>query len=207
MTGARKFAFDTEFAPDGAIVRGAPKRLSPEEIEAQTAQAYDRGRDDALAEAERQAAAALQALGRSTDALLARLNAECNAMRAEAAHVAFAAAKKIAGEALDAFGAERAAAAIDAAMIALRHQPRLVVKLAPAAADVLRPRIAEMSEAHAYASAVLVRGEDGLGAGEVVIDWAEGVIVSDPADAAARIHALIDAALAVDDTLHGEEQS
>jgi flagellar assembly protein FliH len=169
MTGVRKFAFDTEFAADGAIVRGAPKRMTPEEIETQTAQAYERGRDDAVAEAERHAAAALELLARAAEALLARLNAESSAMRAEAARVAFAAANKIAAEALDAFGAERAAAAIDAAMTALRHQPRLVVKLAPATADALRPRIAAMSEAHAYASAVLVRGEEGLGPGEVVV--------------------------------------
>lgn len=206
MTGARKFAFDTEFTPDGAIVRDAPKRfLSPEEIDAQAAQAYDRGRGDALAEAERQAAAALQMLARSADALLAQLTSESTAMRAEAARLAFAAAQRISGAALDAFGPERAVAAIDAAMISLRHQPRLVIKLSPAAAEVLRPRIAAMSEAHGYTSTVLVRTEDGLGAGEVVIDWAEGVIVSDPADATSRIHALIDSALAADDALHRED--
>jgi hypothetical protein len=38
---------------------------------------------------------------------------------------------KIAGAALDGFGEERAASAIEAAMDALRHQPRLVVKLPP----------------------------------------------------------------------------
>jgi flagellar assembly protein FliH len=207
MTSARKFAFDLEFAPDGAIVSDTAKKLTSEEIEAQTTHAYARGREDALAEAERAAAAALAALGQSADALLARLNAETKAMRAEAAHVAFAAAKKIAGEALDAFGPERAAAAIDAAMIALRHQPRLVIKLAPAAVEAMRPRIGAMSEAQAYSSAVLVRAEEGLRAGEVVIEWAEGVIVSDPEDAANRIQALIDAALAGDDTLHHEDQA
>ena len=207
MTGARKFAFDTEFAPDGAIVRGAPKRLTPEEIEAQIAHAYERGKQDALAQAEREAAAALQELAEVSGALLSRLDGESNAMRTEAARMAFVAAKKIAGEALDSFGAERVAAAIDAAMIALRHQPRLVVRLAPAAADILRPRIAEMSEAHAYASPVLVRAEENLAAGHVIIDWAEGVIVNDPAEAVSRIHTLIDAALSGDAALHREEQS
>lgn len=206
MKDARKFAFDTEFTPDGAIVRDAPKRMTSEEIEAQIADAYERGKQDALAQAERDAAAALQALAETSAGLLSRLDVETNAMRAEAAKIAFAAAKKIAGEALDSFGPERVAAAIDAAMIALRHQPRLVVRLAPATAEILRPRIAAMGEAHAYASAVLVRAEEGLHAGQVVIDWAEGVIVNDPAEATNRIHTLIDAALAGDAALHREEK-
>jgi flagellar assembly protein FliH len=196
MTGARKFAFDTEFAPDGAIVRDAPKRLTAEEIEAQVKEAYAQGRNDATAQAEREAAAALQALADATSAVLMRLDSESRLMREEAAAIAFAAAKKIAGEALDAFGPERAAAAIESAMDALRHQPRLVVKLAPHAVEVLKPRIDRMREDHAYAAAILVRGEDGLKAGQVSIDWSEGVIVSDPEHASEKIHALIDAALA-----------
>jgi flagellar biosynthesis/type III secretory pathway protein FliH len=81
-----------------------------------------------------------------------------------------------------------------------------MVRLAPAAAEILRPRITAMSEAHAYASPVLVRGEEGLEAGHVVIDWAEGVIVNDPAEAAHRIHSLIEAVLAGDAALHGEDK-
>jgi flagellar assembly protein FliH len=196
MSQVRKYAFETEFAPDGAIVRDAPKRITPEEVEAASAAAYERGKQDAVAQAERQAAAALQALADAASAVLTRLDAESRAMREQSARIALAAARKIAGAALDAFGAERAAAAIEQAMDTLRHQPRLVVKLAPEAAEALKPRIAAMCEAHAYASAVLVRAEPGLAAGEVVIDWSDGVIAMKPDDAIGRINALVDAALA-----------
>src|SRR5262245_34504632 len=131
MATVRKYGFETEFAPDGAIVRDAPKRLTPEEIAAECAAAYERGKNDALAQAERHAAAALEALADAASAVLTRLDAESRAMREEAARVAMAASRKIAGAALDAFGAERAAAAVESAMDALRHQPRLVVKLPP----------------------------------------------------------------------------
>jgi hypothetical protein len=47
-----------------------------------------------------------------------------------------------------------------------------------------------MCETHAYASAVLVRAEPLLPTGEVVIDWSDGVMSMEPADAAARIEAL-----------------
>jgi flagellar assembly protein FliH len=78
----------------------------------------------------------------------------------------------------------------------LRHQPRLVVKLSPEAAEVLGPRIGAMCETHAYAGAVLVRPQAGLRSGEVTIDWSDGVINMKPDEAAERIEALIEAALA-----------
>ena len=196
MSQIRKFAFDTEFAPDGAILSSAPKKLGPDEVEAVRAEAYKAGAEDATAQAEREAAAALQALADAASAVLTRLDAESRAMRAEAARVALAAARKIAGAALDAFGEERAAAAIEAAMDTLRHQPRLVVRLSPEAAEVLGPRITEMSATHAYAGAVLVRPQPGLSNGDVVIDWSDGVISMNSEDAAKRIETLIDAALA-----------
>ena len=196
MTQIRKYAFDTEFSPDGAIVKAAPKHLTPDEVEAVSAAAYERGKQDAVAQAERQTAAALQALADAASAVLHRLDAESQAMRAEAANVAFAASRKIAGAALDAFGDERAAGAIEAAMDALRHQPRLLIKLSPEACEALKPRIDEMCETHAYAGAVLVRPQPGLRSGEVTIDWSDGVIHLSPDDAAERIQTLIDAALA-----------
>jgi flagellar assembly protein FliH len=196
MGNLRKYAFDTEFAPDGEIVRDAAKRITTEELQAANGEGYERGKQDALAQAERRSAAALEAIADAASAVLTRLEFESQAMRAEAARVALAAARKIAGAALDAYGAERIAQAIEGAMDALRSQPRLLVKLAPDAAEILSPRIAEMCATHAYASAVLVRPEPGLGAGEVTIVWSDGAIAVNPHDAAKRIEDLIDAALA-----------
>ena len=200
MANIRKYAFETEFGPDGAIVKDAAPKLTPEEIEAERAAAYERGKQDAVAQAERQAAAALQALADAASAVLTRLDAESQSMRAEAAHVAIAAARKIAGAALDAFGEERAVAAIEAAMDALRHQPRLVVKLSPEVAENLKPRIAEMCETHAYAGVVLVREQAGLRTGEVIIDWSDGLIAMNPDEAAERINSLVEVALAAPTT-------
>jgi flagellar assembly protein FliH len=202
MSNIRKYAFDTEFAPDGEIMRESLRRVTPEDVQAATTDGYERGKNDATAQAERRTAAALEAIADATSAVLVRLNAESHAMRVEAARVAMAAAQKIAGAALDGFGAERAAQAIEAAMDALRHQPRLVVKLPPDVAEELKPRITAMCETHAYASAVLVRAEPSLRSGEVVIDWSDGVIAMDPADAARRIEELIDAALAAPNEAH-----
>lgn len=200
MSNIRKYAFETEFTPDGGVVNTAPKKFEADEVEAERKAAYKRGADDALAAAERQSAAAIQALADKTNTLLSKLESESHAMREEAARIALAAARKIAGAALDAYGAERALTAIEAVMDALRHHPRLVVKLSPEACETLKPRIDEMAEQHGYAGAILVRAQPGMKAGEVSVDWSDGVITMSPDDAAKRIEDLIEAALAAPTT-------
>jgi flagellar assembly protein FliH len=202
MSNVRKYAFETEFAPDGEIVREAAKRITPEEVQAADREGYERGKNDAIAQAEHRVAAALEAIADAASGVLTRLDVESQAMRAEAARLAMAAARRIAGAALDAYGLERAQKAVEGAMDLLRHQPRLVVKLPPDMAEQLKPRIAAMCETHAYAAAVLVRAEEGLKTGEVVIDWSDGMIAMDPADAAKRIEDLIDAARAAPHEAH-----
>lgn len=196
MSGIRKFAFDTEFAADGAIVAAAAKKLTAEDLEVERAKAYELGASDAHARAERDAAAAMRALADAAAAIVQRLDAEAKAMREEAAHLAIVAARKIAGAALDAYGGERIAAAVEAVMDMLRHQPRLIVKLSPEACEQLGPRIAAMCDTHGYSGAILLRPQQGLSAGEVAIDWSDGVIALDPGEAAKRIEALIQSALA-----------
>ncbi len=195
MTQVRKYAFDTEFTPEGAVLRDAAKRLNPEEVEAERAAAYERGKQDAVAQAENRASAALEALANAASAAVTRLDAESRAMREEAARLAMAAAQKIAGAALEAYGVERAASAIESTMDMLRHHPRLVVRVSPEAAEALKPRIEAMCATHAYASAILVRAEPGLKAGEVSIDWSDGMITLDPEEAAQRVQALMEGAL------------
>ncbi len=196
MSAIQKFSFETEFAPDGSVVRDPPRRLSAEDLEAERAKAYERGKQDALARAERDAAAALEALAAAASAVLSRLDSESRAMREEAALLALNAARKIADAALAAHGEERAVHAIEAVMDLLRHQPRLVVKLSPPLAEKLSPRIDELLQSHAYAGAILVRPQPNLKNGEVVIDWSDGVIKLDPDEAARRIDSIIHTALA-----------
>jgi flagellar assembly protein FliH len=201
MSNVRKYAFETEFAADGEILREPSKRIAPDVLAA-SAEGYERGKADAVAQAERRSAAALEALADAASGVLTRLEAESQSMRAEAARVALAAARKIAGAALDAYGVERAKQAIEAAMDMLRHQPRLVIKLPPDAAEALAPRIADMCATHAYASAVLVRVEPDLNTGDVSIDWSDGAVTMSPADAILRIEQLIDAALSASSEAH-----
>ncbi len=162
------------------------------------AQAYERGKQDAVAAAERETAAALKEIAAHTQAALSRLDHETRTMRAEAARIALVAARKIADASLDAFGAERAAAAVEAAMDALRHQPRLMVKVSERDLEDLSARIESACASHAYGGAVIVRGDPKLKAGAVSIDWGAGVVVSDPDDVLEKVQHMVEAALASD---------
>jgi flagellar assembly protein FliH len=200
LSNPRKFMFDTEFAADGAVlrdpVRGEFQRFTPAELEAARAKAYESGKGDAQAKAERAGAEALAALSERARALLSELETLSQSLRAQAAEVALAAARKIAGEALAQFGEARALAAAEAAMQALPSGPRLEVRIANAAEEALKPRLEEAAKARLYPGALIVRGVEGLAGGDIEIDWGEGAIVIERADIEARIEALIDAALA-----------
>lgn len=196
MTQARKYAFDTEFGPDGAIVRASVSRPTPEMVEVERAAAYERGKQDAIAQAERQAAAALTTLADVASATLSRLDAESRALRDDAAALAFAAARKIAGASLDAYGEARALASVETAMNMLRHQPRLLIKLPPDMIALLNPRLDALRETHAYAGALIVREDSALSAGAVTIDWTDGMVTHDPEEVARRIETIIQDTLA-----------
>jgi flagellar assembly protein FliH len=196
----RKFAFDTEFSADGRVVKASapaagPKRLTPEELEAERAAAYARGKDDALAVAERANAKALTELAAATTALLKQMEGERAAMRTEAIALALIAARKIAGSALDAFGEERTLGALEAMIEGLRDGPRLVVRVPAVTAAAITPRIEALRADHHYAGAIVVRPDPGLQIGAVQIDWADGVVTIDPAEIAGRVEALMQAAL------------
>ncbi len=196
---ARKYMFETEFAADGTIVRDARenvRRYSAEDIEAERAISYARGQKDAVVAAERALTEALRECAAAVHGTLAKLNADQRAMRAEAAKVALAAARKIAGAALDQFGEARVLGAIEAAMETLRHGPRLVVKVAPDLVEGVRTRLAPIVEENFYAGAILVRGAAGMRGGDASIEWADGLIEIDNEEAQRRLEALIVAALA-----------
>jgi flagellar assembly protein FliH len=199
MGEVRKYAFDTEFAPDGTVLRdvsaGVRARLTAQEVEAERAAAFRAGQQDSLAAAERASAEAAQAIVLAAQSLLARLDEETRLLRREAAEAALATARAIAGAALEEFGEARAAAAASAAMEMLPMQPRFIVRVASALADGVRTRLEAAAQEHAFAGALLVRGEDGLAKGDVAIDWSDGAVIIERADIEARARALVEAAL------------
>lgn len=178
MTQIRKFVFDTEFDAQGRVLRqGGVGKLAftPEELEAAKRAARAEGERAATAQAERAAAEALARIAAALAAILARLDQESARLKCEAVDLGLAAARALAREALAA-KPEAAAAALIAEMAdELRAAPRIVIRLAGAAADAVRPRLqAVAAEAGLTGSLVL---ETAAGpAGDCTIEWGEGAV-------------------------------
>jgi flagellar assembly protein FliH len=194
LSAARKYAFDTVFAPDGAILRdgkGFRTQYNADEVEAERRTAFEEGRRVETARAESEAAGAAEQLAASAAAILSRLNRECDSLRQEAAALAMAAARKAAGAALEAFGEERILAAVAETMDALRHAPRLIIRVPTNSYATLRPRLEDLAQQSAYAGAVVVREDPALAAADVTLEWAEGLIAFDQENLFARVDEII----------------
>jgi flagellar assembly protein FliH len=196
----QRFAFETVFDATGRVVAG-PQRRDPER-EAQIAKAraegHAAGRAEAMEQIERAAADAARALASQAQLLLSRLEAECEALRAEAVELALAAARVAAGRALDAAPEGLVMEVVGEAARSLRTAPRLVCRLAPDLAERLADRIAQEAEAGGFPGKVLVLADPAARAGDIRLEWDDGVIARDRADVFARIDAVADRYLAGD---------
>ncbi len=191
----RKFSFETVFDAEGAIVRdgaGFRTQFSKDELDAARAEAFEEGRKTS----EREAAQALSLLSQSMRALLDRYDLECKTMRAEAADVALAAARRAADVALEAHGETRVIAALEAAMEMLRGSPRLIVRLAPAMIAGIKTRLEGAAQANGFDGALIVRADSDIRIGDVTLEWAQGAIAHDRAIAFGRIEEIIQRMLA-----------
>ena len=193
-TPKRKFAFDTVFDAGGSILRdgtGFKSQYTAAEVAEIRAAAFEEGRQTK----DREIAAAISALTQSMAAHTARLDAEARQLREEAASLALAAARKAADFALSAHGEDRIVQALVAAMETLRVGPRVAVRIAPDLVASLKSRLEEAARAHGFDGALMVRADPGVAAGDVTIEWAEGAIFHDRAEAFARIEEIVAGAL------------
>jgi len=197
----RRYAFETVFDTDGAIVSegAAAPVYTATDLERERAAGFEAGRDSETARAEAQTAAALTAIADAVARLVERTSADRRAMTEDAARLALVAARKVSGMALAAFGEQRIVGALDAAFETFIHAPRIVIRVAPGLEGV-RAKLEDTARDHGFAGALVVRAEDGLEAGDVSIDWGEGAITLSADDAFRRIEDIIAQALSVEQT-------
>jgi flagellar assembly protein FliH len=178
----RRFDFDTIFDEDGAILQeGSARRAAFTEADLENArkQGFEAGRKSETARAEAASAAALAEIARAAQLSLAQWTSERAGMQAEAAALALAAAKKMAGLALERLGEDRVAALFEDVLEHMRHPPRLVLRVAPAHADSLRPRLEAIAQDHAFDGALMVRPDPKVRVGDLIADWGDGAVIHD----------------------------
>jgi flagellar assembly protein FliH len=176
---ARKFTFDTEFA--GSEDRMAPaararqkRTLTAEEIERLEASAREDGANDAQARAAESVERAIARLAGEIRAALDQSHAEVEALRAEAATLALAMARKLAGAALAALPAAEVEETLRQAMHLAVAEPRLTLRAAPAVVAALEPMLAGIAEAEGYDGRVLLAPDTALAGADCRIEWRGG---------------------------------
>lgn len=207
MSGAPhpKFGFDTVFDSAGGVAYAAPrpKRLfTPEDVEAARAAAFAEGQQQALVS---MAAVQAQALAQVADAVgqaLPRLAGVAHEHREAAAALALACGRAIADAALARFPHAPIQAAVETLAREIESAPRLVVTVPAELVEGVQTALAETAQAIGYAGAVQVRSGP-LGPAAFAIDFGDGAATFDPAAAAQRVAAALDAALAAEG-LHAE---
>lgn len=204
MGQSRPFMFDTVFDGGRVIEPVRPKRsFTYEEVEAIRSEAFTAGERSAVAEAERQAAAALSNASGLVRQALSALARVAHDHRVGSAELALTSARKIADAALERFPH----APVEATLAALAREvdavPRLVVRCAAPDPKRLEADLCRVAEAAGYPGQVVLKADPGPADASFMFDWGDGRAAFDPVSAAARIEAALTAALAAEG-LHAE---
>jgi len=196
MSPSHKFTFDTEFRGPSDVISDAArarqkKTLTNEEIEAMCARAQAQGSETASVRAaeniERSAAALVTALRAALDSS----HAEIEAVRAEAALLAMAAAKRIAPAALAALPAGDVENALREAMHQAIGEPRITLRAAPDVIAALESRVAGIAHEEGYDGRVMMAADPGISGADCRIEWRGGGSERSEAAIEAALDALI----------------
>lgn len=191
-----KFTFDTVFAGESDVISEparARKRsmLTQVEIEALRGAARAEGVKDGEVRALEAIAAGADEAAAAIREALARTADEIEGIRATAAGIAFAAARKLARAALAAFPAEEVEQCLRDAIHQAIGEPRIVLKVAPDVAGALKDRIAYIAHEEGYDGRIQLSEGPGLFNADCRIEWRGGGAERAEATLEAAIETLI----------------
>jgi flagellar assembly protein FliH len=176
---AKKFTFDTEFA--GSEDRMAPtararqkQTLTTEELESLQATARQQGESQAAVLAAQSLDRTIAALTIAVRAALDTSHAEIEALRAEAAHLALAMARRIAPAALAALPAGDVEDALRQAMHQAIAEPRITLCAAPIVVEALQARIEAIAHEEGYDGRVMLAADPAMTGADCRIEWRGG---------------------------------
>lgn len=175
-TAHRVFAFETEFTPAGDIIGGPDRKFySREETEQREGAARVDGERRAMQSAEAKGLASIDRIAQHLAPVPPQIAAIADQLRREAAELAMIAARRIAGAALDAHGADAAANAIEATMRQLKAGPAIIVSAAPEAQPEIQRRIERLRQS-GHGSAISFTVDPNARPGDWRVEWAEGSV-------------------------------
>jgi flagellar assembly protein FliH len=193
---ANKFTFDTEFRGQSDVVSDAArarqkKTMTAEEIDALKAEAEALGSQAAQVKAAENIERTIGALTLSLRAALDRSRAEIEALRADAALLALAAAKKIAPAALAALPAGDVENALREAMHQAIGEPRITLRAAPEVIAALEGKVNAIAHEEGYDGRVMLAADPLINGADCRIEWRGGGSERSEAAIEAALDALI----------------
>jgi flagellar assembly protein FliH len=180
MNTTVKFTFDTHFDGDNprnkkSDVRSR-KSYSAEEIEAIKTEAREEGRADGDVRASHAIAASIGQVAAAVLAAIQAMDGEIECIRAEAAGLAIAAAKKLAHAALAAAPEVEIEEALRVALHQAIGEPRVVVTTSPVLALKIQERANEIAHEEGFEGRVQFVPDDGLTNADCRVEWRGGGI-------------------------------
>ena len=176
---ARKFTFDTEFRSHGDVVSEAArarqkKTLTTQELEAMCAKAEANGTQAASVRTAQDIERTISAMVIALRAALDQSHNEIEKLRADAAMLGLAAARKIAAAALAAAPAGEVEAALRESMHQAIGEPRVVLRASPAVVATLESRVADIAQEEGYDGRVTLAVDPNLRGADCRIEWRGG---------------------------------
>ena len=189
MKNSVKFTFDTDFdaRADNVADARARKSLSTDEIEKLKREAREEGRKHADILAAQAVASSIGQVAAAMHAAIEAMDDEVERMRTEAAGLALAAARKLAGAALDHAPEAEIAEALNVALHQAIGEPRVVVKTPPVLAKAIESRAAEIAAEQGFEGRIQIAGDNTLSGADCRIEWRGGGVE--------RSHSMIENAL------------
>jgi flagellar assembly protein FliH len=177
MKNAVKFTFDTAFdTGSGDTDARARKSYTIEEIETLKREAHEEGRRDGDVRATQAVAASISQVAAAVLSAIQAMDAEIEIIRSEAAALAVAAAKSLAGKALGLNPEPEIAEALHAALHQAIGEARVVVKTSPVLADRIQERANEIALQEGYEGRMQFVADDALKNADCRIEWRGGGI-------------------------------
>jgi flagellar assembly protein FliH len=193
-TALPKFDFQTVFSASGDVLRDGRRVkqiLTAEEVEQERQEAYAEGEASETSKAAAIQADAVRAIASQMQLILARLASESDALRQQSAHLALAAARKLAGTALENFAADAVAGFCESVLKDLRGEPKFNVHCAEAIAGPVAEILEKVASDAGFEGAVIVRADAEMIGADCRLDWASGSVERTQADIEKRIELLI----------------
>lgn len=195
MADTAKFMFDTVFEPGADGTASMPRTLSEDELDAIRAegyaQGYNAGQGDALATAEQDCAAKLDAIGNGISNALGQLAAERQKLAAEAGELAMMISRRLVPFLMKQQPAAEIEGLLSDALTHLSDTPHLVIRINENWLEQVSPRLEQIARDRGFAGRLIVLAEPEVAVGDCRIEWADGGISRNAAAVGREIEATI----------------